>query len=770
MQPTEGGAFLLKTPKKTKYKILMTTMQMDIGGAETHLLELSRALVANGHEVFVASNGGVFVKRLEEAGIRHIRVPLHTKKPVAICKSYTKLYRLILHEKFDIVHAHARIPAFICGLLRRRLPFCFITTAHWVFKTNPLLRRLTNWGDYTLAVSQDIKQYLIDSYNIYPDNISVTINGIDTDTFGGDIDYSDIAREFQLAKGARRIVCISRMDKSRAAVSRMLAELAPSLYARYPDIEILLVGGSVLSGERDELDYIRALAEKINRDADRSVVILPGSRTDIEKFIAASTVFVGVSRAALEAMSAEKPLILAGNEGYLGILDTDNLPDAYKTNFCCRGCPLPDINRLLSDLCTLLDSPADYLKRLGRQNREVILADYSAARMAHDYEQVYHRRIQIKPDKRDVIISGYYGFDNVGDDSVLSSIINGLRGEDPSLGITVLCNNPKKLSKTFGIRCIKRTHIIKILREMKKNRLLISGGGSLLQNATSAKSLLYYAAIIKLAKRNNLRIMLYSNGIGPIYGRLGQSIVRYLVNISDIVTLREPTSYNELKRLGARLDHVKITIDPAVCINTCDEERIDFIMNKTGFIEGRRYFAVSLRDFPKNLKRYNPGKQKDFEDKMAHLINQITETFDLYPVFIPMQPSNDMSVCHRIYRRTSKSSLLIERVSASEIVGILQRMEFVIGMRLHILIYAFNASIPIIGLSYDPKINAFLNYADLPGAFVCHSIDKEGIISLVEDFLENKATYQTNMKKTRQAFLKKAVENAALAAKTAKGS
>ena len=94
-------------------KILMTTMSLDIGGAETHILELSRELVQRGIEVAVASNGGVYVPQLEEAGIRHYSVPLNTKNPWAVLTSYFRLRRIIKREKFDVVHAHARIPAFI---------------------------------------------------------------------------------------------------------------------------------------------------------------------------------------------------------------------------------------------------------------------------------------------------------------------------------------------------------------------------------------------------------------------------------------------------------------------------------------------------------------------------------------------------------------------------------------------------------------------------------------------------------------------------------
>ena len=103
--------------------ILMTTMQMGFGGAETHIYELAVALKKNGHAVTVASAGGKYAEMLEKAGVRHITLPLASKNPLDVVRSYNGLKKLILKEKYDLVHAHARIPAFICGLLQKKLHF-----------------------------------------------------------------------------------------------------------------------------------------------------------------------------------------------------------------------------------------------------------------------------------------------------------------------------------------------------------------------------------------------------------------------------------------------------------------------------------------------------------------------------------------------------------------------------------------------------------------------------------------------------------------------
>lgn len=95
-------------------------------------------------------------------------MPLHSKKPHHVLASYRRLKALIQKEKFDVVHAHARIPAFVCGRLSKKLGFRFVTSAHGTFDVNLIWKMISNWGKKTLAVSYDIKEYLINNYGVPP--------------------------------------------------------------------------------------------------------------------------------------------------------------------------------------------------------------------------------------------------------------------------------------------------------------------------------------------------------------------------------------------------------------------------------------------------------------------------------------------------------------------------------------------------------------------------------------------------------------------------
>ena len=235
-------------------KILMATMGMNIGGAETHILELSKELKHQGHDVIIVSNGGVYVPEIEAAGIRHYQAPMHRRGFREMRRSRTILRDIISRERPDVVHAHARIPAFLCGSLQKRMGFPFVTTAHWVFDTSGILRYLTNWGQRTVAVSEDIKEYLIREYGLPPEHISVTINGIDTEKFSPAVSGERVIREFGLDASRPVLSYVSRMDADRALVARQLIQIAPELDRAIPGIQLLIAGGG------NVFDELKALA------------------------------------------------------------------------------------------------------------------------------------------------------------------------------------------------------------------------------------------------------------------------------------------------------------------------------------------------------------------------------------------------------------------------------------------------------------------------------------------------------------------------------
>lgn len=370
------------------YKILLALMGLEIGGAETHVVELAKGLKKRGFNIIVASNGGVFVKELVNNGIKHYKVPLHNKMPYNVLKSYSLLRKIIIREKIDLVHAHARIPAFICNVLQKQLGFPYVTTAHWVFTTRWGLKYITNWGQKTIAVSEDIKDYLMVNYGVPESLIAVTINGINTETFSPDISFDDIINEFNIDTNNTHIVSTSRLSKDKSDAAFQLVRIAEDLANEIDNLDIIIVG------EGNAFANLKALADSVNEKLGRRVIILTGGRTDINKFIALADLFIGISRAALEAMSAEKPVILAGNEGYIGIFDEDKLKISMSTNFTGRGMGMSEESLLKEDILeVLLEMDDDQKESMGKFGKSIIDKYYSIDRMVEDNEKVYLEKL-----------------------------------------------------------------------------------------------------------------------------------------------------------------------------------------------------------------------------------------------------------------------------------------------------------------------------------------------------------------------------------------
>lgn len=718
--------------------ILMVTMSMQIGGAETHVLELSRALVKMGHKVTVASRDGVYTEALRQAGVTHVDLPLHTKHPKAVLRSYRGLKALIRREKFDIVHAHARIPAFICGLLRRKLGFRLVTTVHFAFRVTPLWRKWSCWGEKTLAVSEDLREYVCENYGISSDNVSLIMNGIDTEKFSEHTDTTAIRREFSLAPDAKRIVCVSRMGKDMSLPAILLCRIAPRLWETLGKTEILLVG------DGNDMDTVRAEAQAANEAIGMDAVKILGARTDIPAIMPVADVFVGISRSALEAMACSKPVILAGNFGYGGIMTTDMLEEEIRVNFCRCGTELPTEEPLYRDLCKLFGLTAAERHVIGEVNRGIVKEYYSTEKMAESCLSVYRQLLPYKPYRHgEVVISGYYGYNNMGDDSLLSVIIEQLRAEDPSVTITALTGSPKAMELRFGVKCVHRYNPIAVFRALRRAKLLISGGGSLLQDGTSTKSLYYYTAVMALARKLGTKVMIYGNGIGPLYGEKNRTIAAKAVEKADAVTLRDPISRQTLSDLGVGTKNVRVSADPAFLMKDADPVRMARIYERAGIKEDTRFFLVSLRNDHNLEKGADCHLDDSFAVKMSDLCRKIREKHGLLPVLVPMQPRYDEEICRTVAR--DSGGITVEGITAKELAGLAVGAEFVLGMRLHIIVYAAACGIPPIAISYDPKITSMMEYLGETHIVNVFDASVKTVMPMVDDVLSGRTAYREKL-------------------------
>lgn len=353
----------------------------------------------------------------------------------------------------------------------------------------------------------------------------------------------------------------------------------------------------------------------------------------------------------------------------------------------------------------------------------------------------------------DIIISGYHGFANSGDEALLFAILSTLRKRKPDISVTVLSKIPEETARVYGVKSINRYNFFEIRREMKKAKMLLFGGGSLLQDVTSSKSIKYYLAIIWLAQKCGLKTMLYANGIGPIVKKGDRRLSARVLNKVDVITLRDDKSDEELKSLGVTKPLIKITADPAFTLDTDLSLSGKYYKNMAGVPDGVRLCVVSVRSWKKSVF--------DFEEIMAKLCDFLAEAHGIYPLFVPMQYPQDTEISERIMSRMKNTGYIINReLSVPEMFSVLSEAELIIGMRLHSLIYATTLEIPAMALVYDPKVSAFMESIGQTDCVNVETMTEEGALEKLDSLVRGRSERSRKLRETNAILRKKAEENA----------
>ena len=733
---------------KKKTRILITLMGLEIGGAETHVVELCKYLSKNGYLVYVASNGGIYEKVLEKYGIKHIYAPLTSKNPYKMYSAYKIIKKAVIDNKIDLIHSHARIPAFVSSFVHKRLKVPFMTTVHGVYSTDFLFKLLTNWGQKTICVSEDIKSYVLNNYNIKEENTFVTINGIDTSKFSPETDYSDLYKEFGLTDDDFKIVYVSRLDDGNCNMAYKLLNISQKLYDIIPNAKIIMVGDGNKFGE---------INEKANNLPHKNV-IMAGSRTDVNKFTSLSDVFIGISRAALEAMSSRNIVLLGGDPGYMGIFREDILKECFNNNFTCRNTNPLDENSLLNDIISVSKMNEDEKNKLKDFGQKLIFDKYSVKTMADDNIKVYEKLLSENNYSYDFVISGYYGFNNSGDDALLMAMINDIKENDENARIVVLSKNPKETRKLYGVDSINRFNLPKIKKVFEKSKVLLSGGGSLLQDITSTKSIWYYLSIIKYAIKKKVDVFVYANGIGPINKEKNRKKTKEILSNVNLITLRDADSKHLLNEIGVNNVKTIITADPAFSLKKCDDEKICNILKDENIDCKKNLIAISIRDW-KNAS-------KDFEKIIAQKIDDICKKYGFTPLFLPMQYPFDLEFSKKVISKLNVESYIVKKQYSGEILsGIINKCKLTIAMRLHALIYSTSANVPVFGIVYDPKVDSLLKYTDQPYCVDINEVDSQKFFDEFDNLMKNIDAVNSNLSITLEKLEQKAFLNSSYAIK-----
>lgn len=293
--------------------------------------------------------------------------------------------------------------------------------------------------------------------------------------------------------------------------------------------------------------------------------------------------------------------------------------------------------------------------------------------------------------RKNILISGYYGDKNFGDEAILYVLVQKLR--NIAKNICVLSSDPKYTKDIYLVNSVYKFNLFEILKQIIKSQVLISGGGSLLQDVTSLKSLLYYLFVIFIALFFKKEVIIFAQGIGPINSKLGQFLTKILLKKAKLVTVRDIKSYELLKSWSIEAININ---DPIFGLSLPQNTP----MNRVG-IQLRKWKTLTAK----------------FLEELAFYVNKNFSHKEIY--IYSLQDSYDMSVCQEFAQNllniNPKIKLKIEHnLNVPDIISSFRNLDFMISMRFHGCLLALKYGIRTCALSYDQKVEKLANELNIP--------------------------------------------------------
>ena len=297
-----------------------------------------------------------------------------------------------------------------------------------------------------------------------------------------------------------------------------------------------------------------------------------------------------------------------------------------------------------------------------------------------------------------ITISGYYGFGNTGDEAVLAGMLKTFRQTGLDADVTVLSCNPSDTAAGHpGVSSVHRYALPSVLRALRRADLVISGGGSLLQDVTSARSIRYYLFVLRAAQALRQKTMVYAQGVGPLIRPGSRRAVAAVLNKTNLVTGRDSESAELLKSIGVKKPPVLVTADPAFVLEP-DPAEADRALADLG-LSGGPTVGVSLRPWKATV---------DWPAEAAAGIRMACDKIGARVLVIPMQPESDSCLWPNA---REGEAVIASTLDPGTVKGIIGRCGLMVGMRLHSLIFAAGEGVPFVPISYDPKVSAFASAA-----------------------------------------------------------
>ena len=340
------------------------------------------------------------------------------------------------------------------------------------------------------------------------------------------------------------------------------------------------------------------------------------------------------------------------------------------------------------------------------------------------------------------LLAGYFGFGNFGDEAILKYAVDILRYYYNNAEISVLTNDPILARQDLEVNGVKRFCLTNILKEISSCNFLIFPGGSVLQDVTSLKSLIYYLGLIFLALLFKKKVILIAQGFGPVKNTLARKLTYKILKKVSLITLRDEKSYDDLMRNGVLAEH---TADLLWAFTQRDKNKDNeqVLYGDIGVVEKKK-IGIQLRSWPS----LNQEKLEIIAKTLIRNFFYLEYEFKL----ISLQKNSDEKVLielgkiiHKLQPKY-KIELLTEQ-SIEKNIELLQSMDYMIAMRFHAGLCTINSEHPLLMLSYDPKTEEFCNELGLEYIDIDKLDEKtfSNAIKWLQEFNPTRTALKTNI-------------------------
>jgi len=360
-------------------------------------------------------------------------------------------------------------------------------------------------------------------------------------------------------------------------------------------------------------------------------------------------------------------------------------------------------------------------------------------------------------EKKKIVISGYYGYKNLGDEAILSAIQQDLQKIDFDIYLTVVSADPSFSEKLHGVKATFREDFDQLVKQVADCDMVILGGGGLFQDhhkinisqffEDHRSGISSYANLPLMARIHQKPVIYYAQGIGPLFSKQSFIFTRWALNLADRISVRDEYSYLLARNLlGVEDSKIALTYDPALKLIVPSLDKSDYL-RRHNIPLNKEIITIAPRFW-----KHRP-KDVDFVKVVQHaLLELLSETRNWHVLAIPYhqlnEAENDEFVCGEILRGLPEDSfsLLGCYQDYTEVLAAYAVSSLSIGMRYHSLIFSIIAGTPPIAISYDKKDDSLMRDFGLEDfCYQCDRVEPQQILHGIKIIQEEKSNLQKRL-------------------------